>query len=280
MRPRSASITDGAWDGHLLLLYSCQAERVAGLAAWAKRGLLRGERVLIEECRSRVEGAGAGSWAAMLTLLGRDGVDTARAVSDGRLVMRPDRWSCRDVGSAFGPAFGPAYTGGSGGVRVAVQSDLDGARGSVPERWFDEACVSHSVSVLCQLARSAGDQALASGVRLHVGGLRDPLLQTRRALVGTAIEGEVDASNVAVFSALVEALTHGHEPIVWLDVRELRYCDGVGAQALLDASHEYRRDGGRLRLVAPTPLVSRVLTMLEVDRARGIGVLRRTSAAA
>src|SRR5215204_2046382 len=71
------------WDGHLLLLYDSEAERRAGLAAWVRRGLDLGEKVVYTETPD------ASAEASVRMVLDGVGGDVAAAAAGGGVAVRP-----------------------------------------------------------------------------------------------------------------------------------------------------------------------------------------------
>jgi anti-anti-sigma factor len=83
------------------------------------------------------------------------------------------------------------------------------------------------------------------------------------------VEGEFDASNVARFSDKVGALIDGGYRGLVLDLRALRFADGVMAGRLVAVRETFRMLGGDVVLVEPTPFVRRTVRVLGFD-----GILR------
>src|ERR1700685_2332725 len=79
-RPGTAPL---GWDGHILLLYGSEAERLSALAAWARRGLENDEKVIYTEARETPPER------SVVRLLQDNGIDVASATAEGRLVARP-----------------------------------------------------------------------------------------------------------------------------------------------------------------------------------------------
>ena len=69
-RPGTAPL---GWDGHILLLYGAESERLSALAAWARRGLENDEKVIYTEARETPPER------TLVRLLQDDGGDAATA---------------------------------------------------------------------------------------------------------------------------------------------------------------------------------------------------------
>ena len=76
---------------------------------------------------------------------------------------------------------------------------------------------------------------------------------------------ELDISNAAdLQAALLDAAARS--PTVIVDMTATEFCDASGVHVLLRAAERMAGDHGGLRLVVATPLVTRVLAVLGVDR--------------
>jgi stage II sporulation protein AA (anti-sigma F factor antagonist) len=51
-----------------------------------------------------------------------------------------------------------------------------------------------------------------------------------------------------------------------LDLRQLRYVDSSGVNALFEFHQEFASSGRRMALVGPTPSIRRILSVLQLDR--------------
>jgi anti-anti-sigma factor len=260
----------GAWDGHLLLLYDSEPERVAAVAAWVRRGLQQGEKVVYTE-------APLPGRPSTLTQLEQHGVDSAQAVAEQRLALIPVE--------DFYPAQGQqriveaALREGFSSVRLSAESTtalsmLTPGEYLAIERIMDQLCQTHPVSALCQYARGAmAGPMLHDTVEVHVHGLRHSLLTSWATPEGTAIGGEVDISNTDIFASLVAAATDGGKDPAWLGLEQLQFLDAAGSEAILASTEVFRSRGGRVLLVSPQPLIARVLHLLGVDEAPGVIVV-------
>lgn len=269
--PPSGPVPTDDWDGHLLLLHESEADRIAGLIAWARRGLDRGEKVVLGE-------APVSGRPPMLLQLRRHGWDPGPALADGRLEVLPvgrflpSEERRRIVEDALDEGF-PS-------VRLSAESSAALAAMPAPsyqvvERAMADLCRTGRVSALCQYARSrTPGSVLAEAIETHADGLRHRLLHARETGDGIAVAGEVDISNADVFEELVRALTRtaASRGDARVDLAQLRFLDAAAVGALLRASEGFRAAGGRLRLAGASRFLDRVLRLLRVDEVPGIVV--------
>ena len=81
-----------------------------------------------------------------------------------------------------------------------------------------------------------------------------------------ALPPEVDISNIGdIHDQLLWAVDQGADPLV-VDMTETAFCDSSGVSTLVQMFRHTAAGGTPLRLVANTPAVLRVLTILGVDR--------------
>lgn len=92
-------------------------------------------------------------------------------------------------------------------------------------------------------------------------------VQTR---VGAApvvsVRGELDLATAERFWEFLYAVIDTHGPDVVVDLSDLAFCDAHGLSAFVRAANRAEAAGGRLTLVAPRPLVARVLRITGLDR--------------
>jgi anti-anti-sigma factor len=79
------------------------------------------------------------------------------------------------------------------------------------------------------------------------------------------VSGELDLSNVAVFQTYLKEAALDDSVI--LDFRDLRYLDSSAIRALLSAQRNLAPSGRRIIIVGPSPLIRRVFSVLDVERA-------------
>lgn len=254
----------GRWEGHLLLVSESERERRAAFSAWAARGLDQGEKVICAELATGRE--------ALLDVLQHGGVDARLAVADGRLEVVPAaRFTVSGVPELD---VEKALDEGYPGVRLAPHS-LGGRRDAESERVLAKLCSTRPVSALCGIERGA-----ARGVRLvdlvaaHPDGVRSSMLVGRRTSTGLAMAGEVDISNLDLLAAVVgQAAATTAEPLVVLDLSDLRFMDVAGCRALVHATRDLRAEGRALVVANPLPPVAHVLALLKVGTLEGIEIV-------
>jgi anti-anti-sigma factor len=80
-----------------------------------------------------------------------------------------------------------------------------------------------------------------------------------------SLVGELDLATV---SRLEAQLRNDERPgrVIVADLRELRFIDSSGLQALVRADQRLRQDGGRLAIVAGSLQVQRVFELTGIDR--------------
>lgn len=247
------------WDGHLMLLHESAAERQAGVAAWVRRGLDLGEKVLYAEGPDEQEGS-------LVEALEAHEVDAATARREGRLALVPL--------AEFYPADGQrlvvdrALAEGFPAVRVSVGvlgalTISSAGHHRIVERRLEELVRSLPVSALCQYARdSCRGPTLRDAVGVHVPGIREACLRTGASELGLVLRGEADAGNAEVLEAAVTAFTDVPPCVLCLDLAELTFIDVAACRALAQGSRDLRASGGRVLLVAPPPPIERTLGLL------------------
>jgi anti-anti-sigma factor len=266
-------------DGHVVLLYASERERIANLTAWVGRGLERGEKVLLTwapgEPRNRA-----------LELCAEGGLDVDAAQRSGQVQVLP--------ASEFYPQNGQpevvdrALAEGFSGVRLSAPATaaldvMSSGEYLALEEAMDVRCRNGRVSVMCQYARpaTAGDW-LQDTLSSHGGGMWSTGFSAARAERGVCLWGEVDLLNGDVLAAVVHAAMGpafgtvteegGHE--VLLDLSGLDFIDVAGCRVLVRETADFRRDGGRLRLIGARAAVARTLGLMELDAVPGVQVVR------
>jgi anti-anti-sigma factor len=252
------------WDGHILLLFRSEEERMSRLAAWVRRGLARGEKVLYTEAETE------SPRRSMHGVLRRHGIDAAAAAAEGRLAMLPL--------PEFYPRGGPeevverALAEGYAAVRLTAEASFVLAGLSEDayadnEQKLDVLCRTHPVSALCQY-----DQKHTTGGWLrrvaasHVAGIRDRLLNTGDSDGDLALAGEIDISNDDLLAYTLQAATSAATGTFRLDLSRVTFIGAGGCRALAIGTQEFRSRGGRLLVITPQPGVEQVLRTVLFDR--------------
>ena len=132
------------------------------------------------------------------------------------------------------------------------------------------------MSALCRYELAATHGArLGELVDAHHDGARSGSLVTRRTGSTLALAGEVDISNLEIFSAGLRAVTRAAGPVAWIDLGDLRFMDVAACRALARTTERFRVHGGGLLLVDPLPPVAHVLTLLGVGALPGVELVTR-----
>jgi anti-anti-sigma factor len=251
-------------DRHALLVYHDEGLRLEQLAAFAGRGLERGEVVLCtatsEECTLE-EGLVA------------QGFDVAAASRTGQLV----RLALAELFSAGGLTgyVTEVLQRGHRGVRVCGNATSSNAHlgwegMQAAEQEMDHLCESLPVAALCQYDAVAGtSQELRDLVTAHPQVVRTDTLIVTRSGEQVHLRGEVDFASAPVLeAALHRAVVDGGGRSLLVDLTQLTFIDLAGHDALLRGTEALRADGGVLVLRGATGGVLQLLDMLRV-RSRG-----------
>jgi anti-anti-sigma factor len=272
------TLEDGAaglgWDGHLLLLHRSELERRSQLAGWVRRGLARDEQVICTQTETE------SPQRSVLAVLSQHGIDARAATAEGRLLVLPPT-AIYPVGVAeqlerIERALAEGYRGIriSGEASAALTAVSEQAYADL-ERLMDQLCRAQPVSALCQY-----EGATTTGARLeqataaHRAGIRESQLHTAEADGGLILAGEVDWSNEPVLLAAVRAATSPATTpaatstvpgTLRIDLRRVSFLSAGGCHALAVGTQQFRDRGGGVLLVAPQPIVERVLRLYGLD---------------
>lgn len=255
-------------EGHVLLLYYEESYRRTGVAAWLRRGLELGAKILYIEPPDELS-------ARSLSGLLQDQPDAGEAVERGQIQVVPaDRTAYDPLWQAS--VVEDALRQGYPSVRWSAEattawSVMPRNRHADFERTTDRLCQSLPVSVMCQYPARESIEVLGPVSSVHASGLRERLFQAAPFEGGLAVSGEVDASNHDILRALLQAATAATDRDSFVvDLSGLDFLDVRGARALMAGTGAYRRHGGQVRLRTPRPVVDRLIRLLAFDRSRGI----------
>jgi anti-anti-sigma factor len=265
-RPGTAPL---GWDGHILLLYGAESERLSALAAWARRGLENDEKVIYTEARETPPER------TLIRLLHDDGVDAATAIAKGCLVVQSP--------AEFFPSDGPAgmlkraLAEGYRGLRLSAQASstvtvMPQAAHSDVERAFDRFCRTHPVSGLCQYEQwGMPEDRLQDIASSHLsGGIRQRTLSVAQHVGSLVLAGEIDVSNHDILMCALRAAAGQASQLLRVDVSQVEFLGAAGCRVLDDGTFRFRRQGGRVLLCEPKPWVERILRVARVDQVEGI----------
>lgn len=267
------SATDGwppSWDGHLLLVHHNEQQRRTGVAAWARRGLDLGAKVLY------IEAPAEPAERAFTAVLGEHGVDAAGAAGRGQLEVFPANdshysptWQASVVEDTLADGYPAVFWSGEAFTAWDAMSPSTHA---AIEWTTDELCRERPVSVLCQYPGTLTQATLQTVCAQHGDGMREALMHTSPIPNGIALAGEVDRSNerllrAALVAAAATTATDGRTLVI--DLRHVGFLDVAGARALLTGTTTHRLGGGAVRLQAPQRHVERTLRLLGVHDMNG-----------
>ena len=257
-----------SWDGHLLLVYQEEAQRRAEVAAWLRRGLDLGAKILYIEPPDEPP-------TRSLSGLLRDQPEAVDAMQRGQIQIVPadqaaydPAWQASVVERALRQGYPSVRWSGDATTAWRVMPQL---RHADVERATDQVCKSGAVSVMCQYPAREAAGVLRRVSAAHGAGLRERLLQTTPIDGGLAVSGELEVSNEAILRPVLIAATTTPErdPFV-VDLSGLDFVDVSGVRSLMAGTDRYRRLGGHVRLQSPQPHVDRLIRLLGTDRERGI----------
>lgn len=258
------------WDGHVVLVHDNEQQRRHGVAAWVRRGLDLGAKILYVEPPDEPEER------SFRGLLREHALDAHEALRDGQLevlyasneVYSPS-WQESVVDEALAVGYPSVRWSGAavtawGVMPPTVHADVEWAT--------DELCQNRPVSVLCQYSTRLPQATLQTVSAMHGDGIREAQLRTSPVPGGLAIAGSVDASNerllrCALMAATATATTRGGTLVV--DLAGLEFLDVSGAKALITGTTSHRIKKGTVRLLAAQPPVDQLLRLLGAHEAEG-----------
>jgi anti-anti-sigma factor len=257
------------WDGHILLLYGSENERLSALAAWARRGLENDEKVIY------TEPPGTPPERSLVRLLQDDGIDAGAAAAKGCLVVQSPAEFFPPDGQAS--LLERALMEGYRGLRLSARASLtltvmpQGAHSDV-ERAFDQLCRTRPVSALCQYEQwSLPEDRLRDVAASHLsGGIRQRALSVAQHAGHLVLAGEIDVSNHDILRCALRAAAEQASQTLRLDVSRVEFLGAAGFRALDDGTFRFRRQGGQVLLIEPKPWVERILRVARVDQLPGI----------
>lgn len=262
-----------SWDGHLVLVHDSEQQRRAGLAAWVRRGLELGAKIFY------IEPADVTSDRSLVGVLKDHEIPADDAMARGQLqVFTADAaaYSTAWQESAIEEALAEGYPTVRWSAEAETAWSVMTPSAHADVEWAtDELSHTRPVSILCQYPARLTPATLETVCAMHGDGVRESLVQISPIPGGVALAGEVDVSNERILrSSLMAAgasTAIGRGCFV-VDLSRLTFLDAAGARAFLSATAAHRGSGGSVLLRAAQPVVARVLRLLDVDRAPGIGL--------
>jgi anti-anti-sigma factor len=248
------------------LLHATEADRLDGVAAWVRRGLALGEKVVLTD--------GSLDPACLFAVLEARAVDGVAAARDGRLAVLsldefyPPEGQHVVVDRALAEGF-PAVR-----ISAEVPAALTGASPQAHrgfELRMNEMMRTRPVAAMCQYPRSTTTGArLRQTVAVHLAGVRESVLATGGDERGLVLRGEVDVTNSDVFTAVLAGASTTSSRVLCLDLAEVTYIDAGSCWRLDDATRRFPSAGGQVLLVDPQESVERTMRLLELDELPGI----------
>ena len=260
------------WDGHLVLVHDNERQRRTGVAAWVRRGIDLGAKIIY------IEPGDDPAERSLTGLLKEHAVDADEALERHQLEVyaaSPDvyspSWQAKVVEDALAAGYPTVRWSGEATTAWSVMSPAAHAE---IESATDELCREQPVSILCQYSAGLPQATLQSVCAVHGAGMRETQLRTWPMPEGVALAGSVDASNQRILrSALVAATAATPDRSTFVvDLRALEFLDVAGARAFLTGTTSHRIRRGIVRLRAPQRAVESVLRLLRVDVADGFEV--------
>lgn len=250
------------WDGHILLLYANQQQRQAGVTAWVRSGLERGDKVLYAQDPED---------HTFFRALAERGLDVEQATSTGQLaVLPPDEFY---PGTTQERLVDMALEEGYPAVRLSTEvqvalSLLTEARYREFETDTEELCTSRPVSALCQYdAAGAGLDRLVGAISSHPRLVQHDELRLHQVRDHVALDGEASLTTAPMLElALERACAESRSGSLTVDLSRLGFLDVAGCRAMLVATAGFRDAGGHVFLERPQPHVRRTLRLLGVER--------------
>jgi anti-anti-sigma factor len=261
------------WDGHLVLVHDNERQRRTGVAAWVRRGLDLGAKIIY------IEPSDVPVHDSLKDVLKEHAVDVGGAFESGQLEVfaaTPDvyepAWQSKVVEAALAAGYPSVRWSGAAATAWSVMSPS----AHVDIEWAtDRLCQEQPVSILCQYAADLPQPTLQIVCALHGAGMREAQLRTSPVPDGgVALSGSVDASNQRLLrSALIAASSSTADRSVFvIDLSELDFLDVAGARAFLTGTTGHRIRRGAVCLRAPQRPVESVLRLLRVDVADGFEI--------
>lgn len=256
------------WDGHLVLLYRSEEEYDVSLAGWVRRGLDRGEKVVVTRLVGETEDR-------VLRLYADAGVDGAPQPRAQQVVwlppaqFYPPQGQERLIAQALAEGFSCVRMSARASTALSIMSESGYL---AAEQAMDRHCREGSMSALCAYHRPAPTEPLRDTLATHSGGVRAVGLNSSCEGTGVRLCGEVDlVTSDVLAAALVAAVATAADPHqLVLDLSRLDFIDVAGSRTLLRETADFRAAGGLLVLDRIQRPVARALRLMDLDRAPGV----------
>lgn len=261
------------WDGHVVLVHDDERTRRGGVAAWVRRGLALGAKILY------IEPPHEADERSIRGVLKEHAIDAEAAFESGQvdvLEASPEAYSSSWQELVTDVALQEGYpTVRWSGEEVTAWGVMSPRVHADVEWATDDLCRTRPVSVLCQYSSRVPQATLQTVCAMHGDGVREAQLRTYPVPGGMAVAGAVDASNERLLRCALSAATatagSRGGPLV-VDLSGLEFLDVSGAKALLTGTTSHRIERGRVHLRSAQPAVEQVLRLLGADTADGFEV--------
>ncbi len=117
-----------------------------------------------------------------------------------------------------------------------------------------------------------GNVSLLEELQARVAELRDPSpgelvigLHNSDGVCVVALGGEMDMSNAAELTRMIESYLDGGPCRMIVELSRLEFLDSCGIRELITAARAVKAGGGSFALAAPTAIVARVLAITKLD---------------
>lgn len=228
------------------------------MAAWAERGLHRGEKMLFaaDSRHDTVE-------ALVPALLAAGCAGAGRAADTGQLVVvDPGHFHTR-----YEAMVDEALREGHPGVRsysapASTPGVLDEEQFERFEDDLERMWRTRAATAVCRYEPGLADapDALRSGIRRHPSGCSESALQAHSPEAGLlCLVGEVDAANDHLLAELLRAAVRRAGDALVVDCSGLAFVSVAGWRAVVATTEEFRAGGGRVRLASLPPIAARLL---------------------
>lgn len=245
------------WDGHRLLMTPA-AEEAAGVAAWARRGLHRGEKMIFA-----ADGPHDTVEALVPVLLAAGCAGAERAADTGQLVVvDPRRFRARyeamvDEALREGHPGVRSYSAPASTAGALDEKQFEGFEDALERMWH-----ARGATAVCRYKPGLVDvpEALRAGIRRHSSGCSETALQAHSPEDGLLrLVGEVDVANDHLLAELLRAAVRRAGDVLLVDCSGLAFVSVAGWRAVVATTEEFRSGGGRVRLASLPPIAARLL---------------------
>jgi anti-anti-sigma regulatory factor len=237
---------------HAGLLAASARHRGTAMSTWARSALDRGEK--------------------LLTLCAPVDSDIASRAGRGLTAVTPE-----DLHTTAAPVELLQHALPDGDHRLGILIWADAVIAATSREAHSEIettlarlCHGHRVSVLCVYDRdregdAAGTAHLDLAVARHPDRLQEQRLTLRRTPHTLHVDGEIDMTNLDVFTTALRTLTDTPSPTVRIDLNGVTFLAAAAARTLIRDTAPYRDRGADVEIHA-TPHITRILQLLDIQQ--------------